>query len=348
MVMSAPKKAKVLETVVVTEDLPEYGIKAGEKAVVLEAFDSPEEAYLLEVVDESGTSSKIADWVKPHQIKDVKSAAKEFLDQGFALLWQGNFPEAEKVFRQAISLYPKDISNIGESIRRSFTPPKNLADARMVVRLYEICFRLAPTHDITRYNLAVSYHHYGRRLESDGKTEEALEAFHQALLATSRPELIEAVSKSVTALYTNLAIKTAQDGDLRAALDYFRAAFQVRSDEITRANLAEAYFNLAELCLSESNLPEAIGMFEEALLAGYLEPALYNDYALALAKVGRMEDAISVLEKGYDLAPDNETIKHNLQMARTAVDDFQREVYEIQFELIPTQEYPLQEYPLAA
>lgn len=339
--MNAPKKAKVLETVVVTEDLPEYGVKAGEKAVVLEAFDTPEEGYLLEFVDESGTSSRIADWVKPHQINNVKSAAKEFLDQGFALLQQGNWSAAEKIFKQAIRLYPKDIGNIGESIRRSLA---NITDEQgwlTAIKLYEMCFRLAPTHEITRYNLSIAYHNYGNRLLEERKFEEALHFFHQAALATSKSDLSEQVTKSVAATFTQLGIQASEWQDFETALTNFRWAFAAYSDETSRANLAKSYFNLAEVRLSENNLLEAIGLFEAALLAGYLEPSLYNDYALALFRAGRTEDAISALENGYALAPGSEIIKHNLQMARTAVDDFRRETYQPQFELIPTQEYQL-------
>lgn len=70
--MTATGKAQELDIVVLTEDLPEYGLKRGEKGTVVEVFDDPEEAYMLEFVDESGASSKIADWVKPDQIKLVK------------------------------------------------------------------------------------------------------------------------------------------------------------------------------------------------------------------------------------------------------------------------------------
>lgn len=74
--MIATRKAKELETVVLTEDLPEYGLKQGEVGVVVEVFDQPEEAYILEFVDESGTSSKFADWVRPSQFINAKVFAK--------------------------------------------------------------------------------------------------------------------------------------------------------------------------------------------------------------------------------------------------------------------------------
>jgi hypothetical protein len=62
------KKAHELDIVELTEDLPEYGLQRGARGTVVEVFDEPEEAYMLEFVDASGTSSKLADWVRPNQI----------------------------------------------------------------------------------------------------------------------------------------------------------------------------------------------------------------------------------------------------------------------------------------
>jgi hypothetical protein len=70
--MLETKKAHLLDIVELAEDLPEYGVKRGEHGAVVEVFDSPEEAYIVEFVDESGTSSRLAYWVKPHQITVVK------------------------------------------------------------------------------------------------------------------------------------------------------------------------------------------------------------------------------------------------------------------------------------
>jgi len=370
MIMSATPKAKVLETVVVTEDLPEYGIKAGEKAVVLEAFDTPEEAYLIEVVEEAGTSSKIADWVGPNQIKDIKSAAKEFLDKGFALLQKGNLSAAERAFKQAIRLHPEDIRVIGENVRWSLTNIANAGEWAAVIELCQMCFRLAPQDEIVCYNLAVTYHNYGNRLLETGKFKEALCFFQRAELVSPREDLYNSAKKSVSATFTQQGIQATQQRDFRAALNYFEWAFAAHSDETTKSNLAKAYFNVAEICLSENNFPEAIGLFEQALLAGYLRPALYNDYALALVMVGQLESAISALEDGYALAPEQEILRLNLQMVKTAFENFQqeakpalsaseaspafapvnkvlqfgnfqREPHKPQFESIPTQEYPL-------
>lgn len=68
--MITTRKAQLLDVVEVLEDLPEYDIKRGERGAVVEVFDEPEEAYIVEFVDESG-KSRIADWVKSDQIITV-------------------------------------------------------------------------------------------------------------------------------------------------------------------------------------------------------------------------------------------------------------------------------------
>lgn len=72
--MLETKKAHLLDIVEVTEDLPESGVRRGERGAVVEVLDDPEEAYILEFVDRSGTSSRLAYWVKPHQITIVKTS----------------------------------------------------------------------------------------------------------------------------------------------------------------------------------------------------------------------------------------------------------------------------------
>ncbi|HKS41392.1 MAG TPA: DUF4926 domain-containing protein [Blastocatellia bacterium] len=67
--MLETKKISLLDVVALAEDLPEYDIKKGERGTVVEIFDEPEEAYILEFVDEAGRS-KLAYWVKPNQIKN--------------------------------------------------------------------------------------------------------------------------------------------------------------------------------------------------------------------------------------------------------------------------------------
>lgn len=71
------KKAHELDIVELTEDLPEYGLRKGARGTVVEVFDNPEEAYMIEFLENSGAVSKIADWVKPTQIKTIDVIANE-------------------------------------------------------------------------------------------------------------------------------------------------------------------------------------------------------------------------------------------------------------------------------
>ena len=72
--MPETRKVHLLDTVELTEDLPEFGVKRGERGAVVEVLDESEEVYILEFVDKSGTSSRLAYWVKPHQIIRVKAS----------------------------------------------------------------------------------------------------------------------------------------------------------------------------------------------------------------------------------------------------------------------------------
>jgi Domain of unknown function (DUF4926) len=65
------KKAHELEVVELTEDLPEYDLRRGARGTVVEVFDAPEEAYMIEFLEDSGAISKIADWVRPSQFRNV-------------------------------------------------------------------------------------------------------------------------------------------------------------------------------------------------------------------------------------------------------------------------------------
>ena len=74
--MIETKKAHELDIVELTEDLPEFGLHQGEQGTVVEVFDDPEEAYILEFIYEAGESSTLAYGVKPEQIKTVIPFAK--------------------------------------------------------------------------------------------------------------------------------------------------------------------------------------------------------------------------------------------------------------------------------
>jgi hypothetical protein len=74
--MLETKKAHELDIVELTEDLPEYGLHQGAQGTVVEVLGHPDEAYIVEFLEDSGASSKLAYDVKPHQLKTIQCFCK--------------------------------------------------------------------------------------------------------------------------------------------------------------------------------------------------------------------------------------------------------------------------------
>ena len=74
-------KAHEGDLVELTEDLPKYGFKRGQRGFVIEAFEEPNEAYDLEFEDEDGEFLGFAYSVKPNQISNVNETAQEALNK---------------------------------------------------------------------------------------------------------------------------------------------------------------------------------------------------------------------------------------------------------------------------
>src|SRR5918993_2243408 len=105
--MIETSKAHELDIVELSEDLPNYNLKRCERGTVVEVFDMPEEAYMLEFVSPSGAESRFADWVRPEQIIHVTSLVNEILGKGIALLNDGKIGEAERLLEEAVKILPE-------------------------------------------------------------------------------------------------------------------------------------------------------------------------------------------------------------------------------------------------
>src|SRR5215212_7500893 len=114
--MIETKKAHELDIVELTEDLPEFGLSKGERGTVVEVFDNPEEAYVLEFVDESGESSKLAYGVKPDQFENIELLAKDFYRRGMEAIEEGDFVEALRNLRTAANLIPSYVRGMHNSL----------------------------------------------------------------------------------------------------------------------------------------------------------------------------------------------------------------------------------------
>src|SRR5215213_2855919 len=181
------KKAHELDVVELTEDLPEYGLCRGAQGTVVEVFDSPEEAYMIEFLEDSGTTSKIADWVKPYQIKNIDAVAKEYYARGMSYLQSGQFLEASRELRQAVNLIPSYIRALHESLAKPLGRAEDWPKSIFAMRFIRW---IDASYEFAKNNLAIAYLNYGVEEANKGDYQHALSLFYLALNVEAHPDIV--------------------------------------------------------------------------------------------------------------------------------------------------------------
>jgi tetratricopeptide (TPR) repeat protein len=195
---------------------------------------------------------------------------------------------------------------------------------------------LDPTNETARNNLAIAYLGLGIQKEQEGESREALRYFQQALLIARAETVVDNIKRNFAAVYTSLGIREHQNGDYDQSLNRISAAYYAYPNETTRQNLGKACANAAEFCLGRDELQKAISLFEQAQIAGNVDPQLLNDYGVALAKLGRVSDAVREFERGLELAPGDEAIQYNLGLVKSAAQpEYRTANVQATFDLLP-------------
>jgi tetratricopeptide (TPR) repeat protein len=306
--MLTMRKAQELDVVELTEDLPEFGLKKGEIGAVVVAFDHPDEAYDLEFVDEFG-KSRFAYSVRPNQIRPGEEVAKEAFETAIALLNQGNHLEAESKFREAIALRPDYVRILHNSLVESF---KGSEDWRGAIIAMREVLRLDPSYQMARDNLAIAFQSFGIQRANQNEHLEALELFFSALSAAPSEDLIDEIKNNLAASFTQIAVDSHSKGDLINAVLVMRQAYVVCPNEKTRFNLGRALAFLGRAQLENQDYASAIQSLERAELAGISAAQT----PIALIRDGKPLDALGALERALDLAPHNEVIRQNSELAK--------------------------------
>jgi tetratricopeptide (TPR) repeat protein len=307
--MIETKKAHELDIVELTEDLPEFGLRRGKRGTVVEVFDNPEEAYVLEFVDESGESSTLAYGVKPDQIENIDVIAKGFYKRGMEALDEGNFVKALSSLRVAISLIPSYVRALHNSLAQSIGPHEDWGKFIFAMQLVRL---IAPDYEMARENLAIAYLNYGVQEAKRGKYEESLVYFYASLAVEASQEVIALVRENIAASYSALGSQAFRSGDLKKTLDRFASAHFIASSEMTRKNVAKAQFHFANFCASSGDLQAALTSYQRAEDSGLMLPEVLNNHACALADSRQFAGAIMLLEAAHTLAPEDDVIKSNL------------------------------------
>lgn len=328
------KKAHELDIVELMEDLPEYGLSKGARGTVVEVFDKPEEAYMIEFLEDSGTISKIADWVRPSQIENIDAIAREIYVRGMEYLQQGNYINAAREIRRAVELIPSYVRGLHESFGQTLAPIEDwprLIAAMHFVRLID------PNYEFSKNNLAIAYLNYGAQEANKGNYEDSIQLFQSALRVESPSNVESLIKENIANSHTVLGIQAYKKGDFALTVKHLEAAYTFNPSERTRRDLGVAYFHMAMLYVSEGDLQRAITYYQWAEDTGLMLPEVLNNHACALADNGEVEEAILRLESAQALAPKDGTIRSNLsKLLNTKVPtDFITEKIQVNFSPVP-------------
>ena len=282
--MLATGKAQELDVVELTEDLPEYGLKRGERGTVVTVFDQPEEAYDLEFVDEQGQSS-FAYSVKPNQISSGDDVAESMFACGLALLEKGNVEEAEQTLREAIRLRPHFVAAFHNEAIDGLARSRSWQTLIEVLRLV---IRLNPDysedgHDLADYardNLANAYNNLGVEFARKEGSPRALSWFDLALAIGPSKDVAALIRRNISREYTSMGIRAHQRGDYEASLLWMLRACEIESSEPARHNVGVALLHMSLRFSQNGQFADARDSFHRAIDSGLFNsrPEIAQDW----------------------------------------------------------------------
>jgi tetratricopeptide (TPR) repeat protein len=224
-------------------------------------------------------------WRQIHIYKDLETLWRDTLEKnpnsflasnnlGCALLNEGNLYEAEALFRRTIKINPtyspayynlgnllqqqgkinEAISNYRQATEQQMPNPSDLhinwANALAKNREYEEAeahlrraIKIKPTYAPAYYNL-------GNLLQQQGKLNEAISNYRQAL---------ELRMPNPYDVHLNLAIALAQNREYEQALKHLNAALRINPDS------PQVYYNWGRILQKQGKLDEAIEKWKKAL-----------------------------------------------------------------------------------
>ena len=316
------QKAHELDVVELTDDLLEYGLFKGAQGTVLEVFEHPEEAYMIEFIDSSGNDSKVVDWVLPNQIENVDQRALPLFQKGVELLNRGEALKAAEHLRQAIEIKPNLIRVLQNSVSQ-LAKEKNweklMAGMRFIIDLN-------PQYQLAWHNLAIAYLNYGVQKAQEHELLTALKFFHKAFRINTPPKIADLTRENIAASHVGLGIEAHKKGQLEDAIAHMESAYTFMSNSQTRENLGLAYSILADKFLSSENFEAAIDRYIAAEESGFLTSEGLNNRAIAHIHLMEVAEAIEALECAIRIDPENSVAKANLSLLKQNLPSLKAEV----------------------
>jgi predicted TPR repeat methyltransferase len=197
--------------------------------------------------------------------------------------------DALSAYRQAVSLRPNFAAayvNIGNAHRDTGRWP----DA---VEAYGTAVRLAP-------NLAAAHHALATALRESGRPDDAVASYGRAL------ELSPASGSEV---HNDLGLTYARAGNARLAEEHLRKAIVLNPGD------PKPRRNLGRLLLRMGRPREAAEVLADVARGPTAPADVHHDLAVALAKIGRLDEAIEHFRRTVALRPDDAEGYCNLGLA---------------------------------
>jgi protein O-mannosyl-transferase len=250
---------------------------------------------------------------------------------GIALERQGRLEDAAANYAAAIRLRPGKASahnNLG-TVRQAQGRREEAAGH------YEEALRLEPRYaeahrnlglvleDLGRIDQAVTHLREAVRLEPGSAA--AHDALGTALLRQRRPDESVAEYRAAIAAdqgygeaHNNLGFALESLGRLDEAAAAYREAIRLRPDAgLPRDNLGRVLYNLANQLHTKGRLEEAVAQYREALryVSAPRAAEAHNDLGVALAGLGRFEEARTEFLAALAIRPDFPDARANLARA---------------------------------
>ena len=253
---------------------------------------------------------------------------QEMLDDAVRLHQAGQFPEAERLYRQvlaadaghadALHLFgvlahqtarnEVAIDLIGRAIAIDGTQAAYHANLGIILKAmerpeaavvsYQSAIRLDPDNAEARSNL-------GAALKALGRPDEAASAFMEAVRL--RPDFAEA--------HCNLGVALDQLGRTESAIGAYEAAILLNPD------LRQAHFNLAVARAGLGRLEDAVAAYEAAIRLDPDDPQAHLHLAATLTVLGRLQEAVAACDAALRLKPDSAQAHYNQSHAYLLLGD---------------------------
>jgi tetratricopeptide (TPR) repeat protein len=252
-------------------------------------------------------------WI-PSELEEPDTTAKEIFERAISLFNQGDHSSAEREFRKAIELEPSYIGVLHNSVVRGF---ENAEDWQRAINAMRFVIWVAPDYKIARNNLAVAYLNYGVQLASEGEFERAIELYSTALGVEANSDIVSQIKKNIASSFTSLGIRGYETGKLEQSWKHMLRACNFDAGEHTRRNLGLAYTLYAISLVESKQFADAVYYFESAADTGFVNAVMLNDYGVALASLGLLNEAIRRFERALEFLPGDGMIQQNLSLARS-------------------------------